>query len=328
MNIAKDKCNKDDPAKQSNTKPMALTDLSTWQGQDKNGKWVNGYTRLSNSEAVENNRTINQQRVHFLHGTGFSAMTLAPLASLLPNDWELWLTDVPGHGLSEQPNHKMPDWPALAESVAEALLNYADVERKGPLVGVGHSMGGIITLFAAVKYPQLFSKIILLDPVLFNTEIIIAQQLMRTFGVWKKSALVRSVSQRKSHWSNVEEMLDELKQKQLYRLWHPAAISAFGQYGANVNADNSVDLCCSPEWESSIFGSYPKGLWKAVRQVNIPVDIVVANKSYPFIPKSAKKAAKINNNIALHHFGNHHCFPMEQPEASARFIEQLISRER
>lgn len=305
-------------------KRLILEGLSDWQGHDKFNNRVNGYKRIGNTLSADNSHSTMTPRVHFLHGTGFSAMTLAPMASVLPDAWDLWLTDVPGHGLSEQPNHKMPDWPALADSVAETISISADINNKGPMIGVGHSMGGIVTLFAAVKYPKLFSRIILLDPVLFNTEILIAQQLMRTLGVWKKSALVRSVRQRKSSWNNVDEMLQELKQKQLYRLWHPAAMSAFGQYAAKENKDGSVKLLCDPKWEGSIFGSYPKGLWKAIRKVDIPVDILVADKSYSFIPKGANKAANINKNITIHKFGNHHCFPMEQPEETASFIEQLI----
>jgi pimeloyl-ACP methyl ester carboxylesterase len=303
---------------------LTLKNLSVWQELDKEGNQVGGYTRIGSQLTDSITTTEQRKRVHFIHGTGFSAMTLAPLASLLPNEWDLWLTDAPGHGLSEQPNHKMPDWPALGDSIAEALYKSADIKIKGPMIGVGHSMGGIVTLLAAVKHPQLFSRIILLDPVLFNTEIIIAQQLMRTLGVWKKSALVRSVRQRKSVWNSIDEMVKELKQKQLYRLWHPAALSAFGEYATKVLNDGSISLRCDPNWEGSIFGSYPKGLWKAVRDVDIPVDILVANKSYPFIPKGANKAAKINQNINIHHFGDHHCFPMEQPEAAAAYLEQII----
>ena len=50
--------------------------------------------------------------VHLLHGNGFCASTLWPAAQLLPSDWNLLFTDVPGHGGSAQPDHKMPDWQA------------------------------------------------------------------------------------------------------------------------------------------------------------------------------------------------------------------------
>ncbi|WP_286266646.1 alpha/beta hydrolase [Thalassotalea atypica] len=295
---------------------LRLNSLQNWQYSPSGGNLMNGYTRTGINSAP---------RLHFLHGTGFSSKTLAPLSALLPEEWELWFSDVPGHGGSEQPNHRMPNWQKLANTIADTLYVKAEVENKGPLIGVGHSMGGVVTLLAAAKYPKLFSKIILLDPVLFKTEIIIAQHLMRTTGAWKKSALVRSVSNRRSVWPDIDTMIDELKSKPLYCKWHPEVLTQFVHDATKSNDDGSIELCCDPRWEGSIFGSYPAGLWRAVRNIDTPVEILAAEKSYGFIKTAAKKAAKINNNISWQIFGKRHCFPMEQPLEAAQKIKQLIS---
>ena len=295
---------------------LRLNSLQNWQYLPSGGNLMNGYTRAGSNDSP---------RLHFLHGTGFSSKTLAPLSALLPEDWELWFSDVPGHGGSEQPNHRMPNWQKLANTVADALYAKADIENKGPLIGIGHSMGGVVTLLAAAKYPTLFSKIILLDPVLFKTEIIIAQHLMRTTGVWKQSALVRSVSNRRATWPNIDSMVEELQSKQLYSQWHPEVLLQFAHDATKENEKGEIELCCDPRWEGSIFGSYPTGLWNAVRKVAIPVEILAAEKSYGFIPTAAKKAAKINPKISWQTFGKRHCFPMEQPLEAAQKIKQLIS---
>ena len=86
-------------------------------------------------------------------------------------------------------------WP---NTVADAIYKQANVAQDGPLIGIGHSMGAVLTLLAATKYPDLFSEIILLDPVLFKNEMIIAQQLMRATGTWRHRALIKSVSNRTS----------------------------------------------------------------------------------------------------------------------------------
>jgi len=312
---------------------LRLDNVTMWQQQANNHDTVTGYIR--NPENIQQQEVTSLSPIHFLHGTGFSAMTLAPMAASLPKDWELWFTDVPGHGRSSQPNHRMPDWQNMADTVAKSIIMQAQSKQlqnrqtsqsTQAFIGVGHSMGGVLTLLAAAKHPRLFKRIILLDPVLFNTEIIIAQHLMRSTGAWKKSALVRSVCRRTFSWPTKKAMLTELKGKQLYRQWHPDALSAFAYYGTHTDSDDNIALSCSPKWEGSIFGSYPKGLWKAVRKINIPVDILVAEKSYSFIPKAAKKAVRINNNIQWHTFGRRHCFPMEEPEATAKFIQQLIEK--
>lgn len=295
---------------------LQLKNISQWQQRSKSQLIVNGYQRIGDP---------SDQRVHLLHGTGFSAMTLAAMASQLPDSWSLWLTDVPGHGGSTQPSKRMPHWQKMADTIADAIYNQANVKENGPLIGVGHSMGGVLTLLAAVKYPDLFSKIILLDPVLFQTEMIIAQQLMRVTGTWKHRAMVKSVSNRTAIWPSLDAMNENIASKPFYKPWHKQVIKDYCQYSTVSNADNSVELSCAPSWEASIFGSYPKGLWRAIRKANLSVHILVARKTYFFIPSAVKRAQKINPNIQWQAFGQHHCFPMEQPHETAMAITQLIT---
>ena len=298
--------------------PFSLQNVENWTHKTGTDDQINGYQRLGNKSSK------NNKRLHFLHGTGFCGMTLAPLASQLPEEWSLWFTDIPGHGFSKQPKHRMPDWNKMAITVADAIYQQANVEQDGPVIGVGHSMGSVLTLFAAVQYPQLFSRIILLDPVLFQPEFIVAQHLLLATGIWKHIPLVRSVSNRRNQWPDVNAMKSEIASKSLFRNWHPQVIDYYVKYGTKTGVDGDVQLACEPRWEGSTFGSYPKGLWKAVRKVSVPIDILVAKKSYAFIPKAVKKAAKINSNIHWQLFDGNHCFPMEKPGETANCIEQLL----
>jgi pimeloyl-ACP methyl ester carboxylesterase len=294
---------------------LLLENTQQWQQKSNSAMTVNGYYRAG---------AKNAERIHLLHGTGFSAMTLAAMASQLPKDWSIWLTDLPGHGYSTQPTTQMPNWQKMANTIADAIYLQANVQENGPLVGIGHSMGGVITLLAAVKYPDLFSEIILLDPVLFQTEMIIAQQLMRATGAWRRSSLVKSVANRTAIWPSLANMKNNIAEKSFYKAWHPQVISDYCEFSTDVSHQNSVTLSCQPSWEASIFGSYPKGLWRAIYNIKIPVEILMANKSYFFIPKAVKRAAKINTNIEWQKFGRHHCFPMEQPLETAKAITNLI----
>lgn len=298
------------------SQPLVLEGQKKWQQKSKSQMTVNGYYRAGEKTG---------KRIHLLHGTGFSAMTLAAMASQLPSDSSIWLTDVPGHGLSTQPSKRMPNWQKMADTVANAIYQQANVKVDGPLIGIGHSMGGVLTLLAAAKYPDLFSEIILLDPVLFKNEMIIAQQLMRATGAWRQRALVKSVANRTSSWPDLDSMKENIAEKSFYKTWHPQVIDDYCQYSSTPNSDSSVQLSCSPKWEASIFGSYPKGLWQAVRKIQLPVNILVAKNTYFFIPSAVKRAAKENSQIKWQEFGERHCFPMEQPVETACILTKLIS---
>lgn len=264
-------------------------------------------------------RSGSGKLVHFLHGNGFCGRTLWPMAQQLPSDWRLIFTDVPGHGGSIQPAKGMPDWQAMAASIGRQIDVMADGQ---PVAGVGHSMGGVLTLLMAAQQPQRFSSLDMLDPVLFSPEVVWAQRLMRKTGWWRRSRLVRSVAARRSHWPSHEAMQSSLRDKSLYRNWQAQALREFVQFGSKPCSEG-VGLACDPSWEASIFGSYPRGLWSAVRRLQVPTHIWVADDSYFFIRKSAMRAAK-NAHVEWHSFGQGHCFPMEQPQSTGQYLQQRL----
>lgn len=298
------------------TNTLILENADQWWQKSSKNMIISGFHRAG----VDNNK-----RIHLLHGNGFSAMTLAAVASQFPTDWNIWLTNIPGHGESTQPAVKVPNWQDMANSIADAIYQQANVKERGPLIGVGHSMGGVLTLLAAAKYPDLFSEIILLDPILFKPNMIFAQRLLRVTGTWRQRALVKSVANRTAVWQNLSEMKKDIAKKSFYKPWHQQVINDYCQYSTH-EVNNNVALSCSPAWEASIFGSYPVGLWRAVKKLTVPTMILQAQKSYFFIPSAVKRAVKKNNNIQWQVFGNHHCFPMEQPIETANILTQLINK--
>lgn len=259
------------------------------------------------------------QTFHLLHGNGFCARTLEPLAAHTGPDDRWLFTDIPGHGRSPSPGRVQPDWNSMATVVADSIAARA----RGPVVGIGHSMGGVITLLAAAASPGLFSRIVLLDPVLFSSEILLTQRLLRKTGLWSRMRLVKAVQGRRAHWPDSATMKADLRSKGLYRHWTEEALDAFVAYATVPQADG-LRLACDPWWEGSIFGSYPRGLWHAVRSVDCPVDIVVASDSYPFISRAVARARRLNERITAHEFSGTHCFPMEQPKLAAELVKRIL----
>jgi len=259
--------------------------------------------------------------LHFLHGNGFCSRTLLPLALRLPGAPSLLFTDIPGHGNSLQPAHRMPDWQAIAGRIGDALETRNGGQR---MIGIGHSMGGVLTLLLAASRPQLFERIILLDPVLFSPEVVWYQRLARKTGLWKRSRLIQAVNGRRRIWPDEETMKEDLRRKSLYRHWHDEALDNF-IHGGTKTVPEGIALACNPHWEASIFGSYPRGLWKAVHKLNIGTDILVASESYSFIARSVRKAAAANKNIRWRPVEERHCFPMEQPDKYAEMLAQMLT---
>ncbi len=199
-------------------------------------------------------------------------------------------------------------------------------------LGVGHSLGAVLTLLQAHQNPQRFTKILLLDPVMFSRAMMVGQQALKTAGLWPRAPLPKLALRRRNRWDSTTAMQQQLASKGFYRRWHPQALAGFVEGGhrwlgdgSEAVADRAVALSCEPEWEARIFASYPKLLNQAVKQIQIPVQIICAEHSMPFVLKGAKRAAALNPNISYRIWGQGHCFPMEQPEQTAELIRQWIA---
>lgn len=258
--------------------------------------------------------------LHLLHGNGFSALSLLAMAENLPEDWTLLLTDVPGHGASSLPKADKPDWSGMAALIAESLRE----RHGGPVIGVGHSMGGVLSLKMAAAAPRMFDQLILLDPVLFPPWMLVAQRVLRLVRLAEKMPLPARTLKRRRNWLDRDDACVYLRQRALYREWHPRALQGFAASGLRECLPHGVELSCQPEWEAAIFASDPGTIWNDVGRLAIRADILVASRGYGFIGPAARRATRLNRNFHIHPVAGSHCFPMENPQLAASLILECI----
>ena len=93
------------------------------------------------------------------HGVTDNGLCWTPVARVLEKDFDVIMVDARGHGFSDAPEsgYTTED---RADDVA-ALIQALGLEK--PII-LGHSMGGATASYAAMKYPDLFSKVLLEDP--------------------------------------------------------------------------------------------------------------------------------------------------------------------
>ncbi len=96
--------------------------------------------------------------LHFAHANGFPAGCYNKLFGLLRGDYTVIAIEQMGHN-----SHYPVDdnW----ENLTRELIDYIERNAGGSaIIGIGHSMGGILTFLASYKRPELFKGIIMLDP--------------------------------------------------------------------------------------------------------------------------------------------------------------------
>ncbi|KAK4704536.1 hypothetical protein P7C70_g1681, partial [Phenoliferia sp. Uapishka_3] len=114
--------------------------------------------------------------------------------------------------------------------------------RNKLIVGIGHSLGGGGTAFAATAIPSIFSSVIFCDPVL------------PPLG-WEKStsALTGGALIRRDGWASRQDAMEAFLKKAFFRNWDPRVLDRYIVFGLKDVAEG-VKLKARPRDEALVFG--------------------------------------------------------------------------
>ena len=112
------------------------------------------------------NRVINAEvkpiaTVLFIHGIGNSGHAWNKVIEKLPNDIRVVTIDLLGFGQSPRPAWAVYNAKTQARSVLATLLK---LRLRGPVIIVGHSLGSLVAVEVAKRYPVLIRSLILCSP--------------------------------------------------------------------------------------------------------------------------------------------------------------------
>lgn len=260
--------------------------------------------------------------LHFLPGNGFCARAYEPLLGRLAADFDLWLSDVQGHGDSDD-GGRFVGWNRSAALAAEAFA--AGRGRFGAVArhACGHSFGGVLSALMLAAEPELFRRAVLLDPVLFPPAMIGVMALSERLGLRSRRGLARQARLRRSHWADRAAALAGLHGRGIFRGWCDAALRAYVEHALRAVADG-VELKCRPAREAEVFASYPRRLWRNLARVVTPTLVLHGAASYPFVARGVARWCALDHHVSAQALPGGHCFMQEQPEDSARRVRDFL----
>jgi pimeloyl-ACP methyl ester carboxylesterase/CRP-like cAMP-binding protein len=101
----------------------------------------------------------DRQKAVLIHGWSSSSYAMSPLTALLSQRFSSVAVDLPGYGRSPPLSTR-----ATIHGYAELLVELIEQISDGPVVLVGHSMGGMISLTIALHHPEVVERMVLLCP--------------------------------------------------------------------------------------------------------------------------------------------------------------------
>ncbi len=254
------------------------------------------------------------------HANGFCKGVLGLLIPELRKHFRVFAMDARGHGDSSRPEgtdaYQWDEFALDAVAVAERLT----LERGAPLaLARGHSFGGTALLGAASRRPELFHRLVLVDPVTPpRAGAAPPERLEHT------ADLADRAERRRMGWPNRAEARAWWAERPLFAEWSEVAIDLYALDGLRERADGFVELKCSGAVEAAVYqnganvdlpaivaGMATPTLWLWASEGNFPIE------DYRSLA-GAMKDARIESLDAGH------LVPMEHPElvidAVLRFV--------
>jgi len=261
--------------------------------------------------------------LHFLHANGLCSETYLPLFEHFQNDFKIFATDIPGHGDSTAHGvNRILHWNIFVDPVKDALLRH----MKPPVIGVGHSLGAVVTLLTAIKYPKLFSHIVLIDPVIFNRPMLFLLSMANKSGIMKLNPLAQGARRRRTIFDSREEALKRFSAgRGMFRTWEQGFIQAFCDHGLAWKDNGQGVLKCCPETEAQIYESVLMDIWNYPKKVTCPTLIIRGEKSDTFMASAARILTKqIKGSYLVTIPGTSHFIPMEKPMEIKKSILDFV----
>jgi len=105
--------------------------------------------------------SVGAMPIVFVHGFGAAGTYLLPTAEQLASDYAVFIPDLPGWGLSDEPDHALD-----LRELADVLAEYIRVQGFERVVLLGNSFGCQVIVELAVRRPGMVHRAVLVGPTL------------------------------------------------------------------------------------------------------------------------------------------------------------------
>jgi pimeloyl-ACP methyl ester carboxylesterase len=217
------------------------------------------------------------------------------------------------------------NWPHLRDQLIafiEAELGAA--ER--PAVLVGHSLGGMVSLLAASKRPDLACGVLLLDAPLVSGWRAHALHMAKRSGLMQRFTPIRVARTRRHEWPSRAAVRAHFKTKRAFARWDPRVLEDYVSSGF-VRRGGLTVLAIERELEARIYATLPHHVGPLLRRhpLRCPLGYIGGRQSV----ESRQAGIAATRRLAGEHFmwtEGSHLFPMEQPELTANLALQMLQR--
>ncbi len=271
------------------------------------------------------------QPLHFLHANGYPPACYEPLFDLLKTEYRvfgMYLRPLWGNAKPEEIRSWHPFSEDLLHFLAERMERNGGGGSAEPVIGVGHSIGAVVTLRAALKEPERFKALILIDPVLFTPRRIILWNFVLAMNLGERAhPAIAGAKTRRRTFDDLETVFRRYRNRGIFRYMSDEHLRIYIQ-GITRKAESGYELVYSPEWEAQIYLTSLQDfdIWRNLPKLEVPTLFIRGAETDTFLEGAARLVKKKQPKVKIEALPKStHILPLERPQEVFGIMQSFLN---
>jgi pimeloyl-ACP methyl ester carboxylesterase len=218
---------------------------------------------------------------------------------------------------------EIEDWHPFSED----LLRFFGHCDTGPMIGVGHSIGAIVTLRAALRDPAKFRALVLLDPVLFVPSQLLRWNLIRALGLGHKMRpKIAGALTRRLRFDDLDLVFRGYRGREVFKYMSDQDLRAYIE-GITHKTERGYELVYPPEWEARIYltGLRDFDIWRELPRLEVPALFIRGAETDTFLERAAKFVKRKQPRARVETLPRStHLLPLERPREVFEIVQSFL----
>lgn len=220
----------------------------------------------------------------------------------------------------------LPDSLKSWHQLADDLLSILDDVTDQPVYSIGHSVGGVATVYAAIKHPDRFRKLALVDPTFLRPRQLMGITLFRILGRADRLPFIQGALRRRRQWENKEAAYEHLSKRSLFKRFSPEMMQDFIECTLIPDPNGGVTLRITPEWEAQIFKTVATDVWTLPQRLRQPTLVIRGELTDVFTEISARLFHRRYPQARIETVaGIGHLLPHEAPDQIGKLLHDYLT---
>ena len=262
-------------------------------------------------------------RLHFLHANGYPPGCYKPLLELLKTKYHVFGMLLRPLWEGSKPE-EIQSWHPLSDD----LLLFLDGHSTEPVVGVGHSIGAMVTLRAALREPDRFEALVLIDPVLFVPRMLIIRKIFKSIGLGNQvHPLIAGAKKRRRRFEDLDAVFNRYRSRSVFRYMSDDYLKLYIT-GITRKIKDGYELVYSPEWEAQIYrtGLQDFDIWRNLPTLDVPTLFIRGAETDTFLEGAARLVKQKQPRAKVETLPRStHLLPLEYPKEVFDIMQSFLN---